>query len=108
MVGGPFTTRGTRPWTALLPRLSKALRTRVSGCLDVSVSFSVSRSALIWLSEPLMVRVEVPAPDTPVPVADRSPKESATVSVNVSPVVFPVSDRLIPPIAEAWFTLANA
>ncbi len=48
----------------------------------------------------------MPEPETPVPVAESSPFVSASVTVKVSPVVVPVSDRLTPAIAVAWLTPA--
>ena len=75
-----------------------------------SVSVRVAEIAVTWESEPLIVRLVVPEPDTPVPVADRSPLASVRVTVKVSPAVLPLSDRLTPAIALAWFccTVADA
>jgi hypothetical protein len=69
-----------------------------------SLSVIVARSAVTWLSEPVIVRLVVPAPETPVPAADRSPCLSESVTVTVSPEALPVSERLRPPIAPAWLT----
>jgi hypothetical protein len=49
------------------PLLSLALIVIVSDGVMPSVSVRVARSVLTWLSEPLIVRLVVPEPDTPVP-----------------------------------------
>ena len=67
-------------------------------------SVSVARSLFTWLSEPTMVRFVVPEPNTPLPAAVRPPNVLATVTVKVSPVVLPVSERLTPLIGLARFT----
>ncbi len=50
----------------------------------------------------MRVRLVVPEPLTPVPVAESSPLVSVSVTVKVSPLVLPVSERLTPEIAVAW------
>ena len=86
---------------ALLPKLSWAASVIVSAAVEASVSVSVPRSLFTCESEPVIVRLVVPEPDTPVPVADRSPLASVKVTVKVSPAVLPLSDRLTPVIAPA-------
>ena len=75
----------------------------------LSVSVSVARSAFTSLSVPLMVRLVVPGLDTVFPTPPvRSPTARhgcrLSVTVKVSPVVLPLSDRLTPVIASAWPT----
>ncbi len=67
------------------------------------MSFSVARSLFTWLSEPVMVRLVVPPlPVMPLPDSPTaSPLVSASVTVKVSPVVLPLSDRLTPLIVSA-------
>jgi GrpB-like predicted nucleotidyltransferase (UPF0157 family) len=48
-------------------------------------------------------QVVVPDPVIPLPVAERSPLVSCSVAVKFSPAVLPVSERLTPLIALAWF-----
>ena len=78
------------------PLLSVALIVIVSDGVVPSVSVRVARSLLTWLSEPLIERLVVPDPETPLPVADKSPLPSASVTVKVSPTVVFDSLRLSP------------
>ncbi len=73
-----------------------------------SVSVSVAKSLFTWVSEPVIVRLVVPAPETPVPLADRTPFVSASVTVKVSPPVLPASARLTPLIVTVWLTPTTA
>src|SRR5208337_711031 len=88
---------------ALLPKLSPALSVIVSAAVAASASGRVARSLLTCASEPVIERLVVPDPDTPLPLADSLPLASASVTVKLSPAVLPLSDRLTPEIALAWF-----
>ena len=72
-----------------------------------SVSLSVARSAFTWLNVPVMVRLVVPEPlMLPPPpsadvVADSLPWPSLSVTVKLSSLVLPLSDRLTPVIFVA-------
>src|SRR5208337_519022 len=88
---------------ALLPKLSPALSVIVSAAVLASVSVRVPRSVLTCASEPVIDRLAVPEPDTPLPLADSLPLASARVTVKLSLAVLPLSDRLTPEIALAWF-----
>src|SRR5208282_453772 len=88
---------------ALLPKLSPALSVIVSAAVLASVSVRVPRSVLTCASEPVIDRLAVPDPDTPLPLADSLPLASARVTVKLSLAVLPLSDRLTPEIALAWF-----
>ena len=83
------------------PRLSLTLKAIVSGVVRSSVSVSVAKSAFTWASVPATTRCVVPAPETPAPFADSSPKESLTTTVKVSPAIAPVSVMPTPAIAVA-------
>src|SRR5208282_2840600 len=93
---------------ALLPKLSPALSVIVSAAVAASASVRVARSLLTCASEPVIERLVVPDPDTPLPLADSLPLASASVTVKLSPAVSPLSDRLTPEIALAWFCAAVA
>src|SRR5208337_1153150 len=88
---------------ALLPKLPLALSVIVSAAVDGSLSVKLARSLLTCASEPVIDRLVVPEPDTPLPLADSLPLASASVTVKLSPAVLPLSDRLTPEIALAWF-----
>ena len=64
-----------------------------------SVSVTVARSAFTCDSVPVIVRLVVPEPDTPEPVAASFPFVSANVTVKVSLPVALVSAMLRPPTA---------
>ena len=77
---------------ALLPRLSLALTWTVSAAAMQSESLNVARSAFTWESDPVIVKLAVPEPVTPAPLALSRPLVSVSVAVNVSPAVVPVSE----------------
>ena len=81
---------------AATPKLSTALSVMVSDGVVLSVSDSVARSLFTVASDPVIVRLVVPEPVTPVPVAESRPFVSASVTVNVSPVTLAISARLTP------------
>ena len=81
---------------AATPKLSTALSVMVSDGVVASVSDSVARSLFTVASDPVIVRLVVPEPDTPVPVAESRPFVSASVTVNVSPATLAISARLRP------------
>ena len=98
---------------ARLPKLSFAVSVIGSDPLLGSVSLSVARSAFTCSSDPVIVSLVVPDPDTPCPLADSRPCVSVSVTVNVSSPVrvsvtvnvssplLPLSARLTPAIAVA-------
>ena len=101
ITGVTLAVTATVAGVAALPKLSLAVSVIVSGPAELSVSFSVPRSAFTWLSVPLMTRSVELLPDV-APLADSNPLLSFSVTVKVSlPVVLPVSARLTPAIAVA-------
>ena len=88
----------------LLPKLSVATIPIVSDGETLSVLDSVARAAFTCTSEPLIVTLVVPLvlTDAPsgLPTVSR-PLVSDSTTVNVSPLVLPVSPTLMPPIAVA-------
>src|SRR5580658_1362397 len=105
ITGRPLTVIAVVVGVATLPKLSVALTVMVSEPGVPSVSLSVPRAVLTCVSEPLIVTL-VPGPETLAPpalLADSTPCVSATVTVNVSPlvVVLPLSSRLPPGIEAA-------
>ena len=88
----------------LLPKLSVAVSVMVSGVPDVAVpSLSCKRrEVVIHLAQRAADGQGSPGGGTPVPsvaVVDSTPDVSLSVTVKVSPVVLPLSDRLTPVIA---------
>ncbi len=102
IAGAPLTVTAMALGVAAPPLLSLALSVMVSEPAAL-VSVRVARSAFTWASEPVIVRLVVPAPLTPLPVADSRPKPSLKVTVKLSPPVGSTSARLTPAIAELWF-----
>ena len=101
ITGVTLAVTATVAGVAALPKLSLAVSVIVSGPAELSVSFSVPRSAFTWLSVPLMTRSVELLPDV-APLADSNPLLSFSVTVKVSlPVVLPLSARLTPAIAVA-------
>ena len=87
ITGSPLTVTAIVAGAALPPLVSLALTVIVSDRAVPSASVSVARSPLTWPASRLIVRLVVPDPDTPVPVADSSPPLSVRVTVKVSPLV---------------------
>jgi hypothetical protein len=77
-------------------KLSTALSVMVSEGVVASVSDRVARSLFTVASDPLIVRLVVPEPVTPVPVAESNPFVSASVTVKVSVEALAISARLTP------------
>ena len=98
-VGRPFAVIAMLTGVAEPPRLSVAVIAVVSPPADW-LSASGAKSAFTWLSDPVIVML-APDPDTPVPVAESWPLASESLTVNISPVVVPVSLILTPGMAEA-------
>ena len=62
ITGVTLAVTATVAGVAALPKLSLAVSVIVSGPAELSVSFSVPRSAFTWLSVPVMTRSAVPDP----------------------------------------------
>ena len=107
-ITGPFST--VTPIVcaaAAFPRLSVAVSAMLSSATVLSVSLSVPSCALTCAKLPLIVRLAVPCPPTPTLLpTDSRPCVSASVTVKLSPLVVPPSDRLTPVIATGLPTPA--
>ena len=100
ITGAPLVVTAMLAGAAALPRLSETAIWMLSEPAVGVWSVSVARSAFTWAREPVIVRVVVPEPETPVPVAESRPLASLRVAVKVSPAdVLPDSEMLTPAMA---------
>ena len=103
ITGSPFTVIVVVVCVATLPKLSVAFTVMVSVPGVLSVSLSVPRAVLTAPRDPVIVTLLLSLFDTPAEpgVTVSSPLVSATMTVNVSPAVVPLSVRLPPGIRAA-------